>query len=105
MHPVALSFIGFVKATFRLPEVKDHKLALLSAHLNQDPLENYFDCQRQRGGCSDNPNVSQFYDNTQALRIVDSFCRGPIRGNSRGANAKATMDDASCSPLPKRPRK
>ena len=50
----------------------------------QDPLENFFVCQRQRGGTSDNPSVSEFYKNTQALRVVDSFCRGPIRGNCSG---------------------
>ncbi len=101
-----MSFIGLVNQIFSLPEVSGSNLALLSAHICQDPLENYFGCQRQRGGTSDNPSVSQFYENTQALRIVDSFCRGPVRGNCRGASAKTvTMDEASCAPLPKRRRK
>ncbi len=49
-------------------------------------------------GTSDNPSVSQFDENTQALRIVDSFCRGPVRGNCRGAR-RVTIDEASCAPF------
>ena len=59
---------------FSLPEVKEEKLAFLSVNISQDPLENFFGCQRQRGGTSDNPSVSEFYNNTQALRVVNSFC-------------------------------
>ena len=78
---IALSFIGFVKFMFSLPEVKDNNLAFLSNNICQDPLEQFFGCQRQRGGTSDNPNVIEFCHNTQALRVVDSFCRAPVRGN------------------------
>ena len=42
----------------------------LSNNLCQDPLENFFGCQRQRGGNSDNPTVQDFFNNTQALRVV-----------------------------------
>ena len=40
--------------------------------LCQDPIENFFDCQRQRGGTSDNPNVKEFYDNTETIRYINS---------------------------------
>ena len=73
----ALSLVGLVKTIFSLPEVKGKKLSLLSGHLCQDPLENYFGCQRQRGGTNEHPNSHQFYQNAQALRIVDSFVVPP----------------------------
>ena len=84
MHIVKLSlflvksFIDLVKYLFTLEDVKKYKLFFLSNNLCQDPLEGFFGCQRQRGGTSDNPNVADFYNNTQALRVVDSFCRGPV---------------------------
>ena len=79
------SFVGIVRYLFSLQEVKENKLALLSMAFCQDPLENFFGCQRQRGGTSDHPDLSQFYKNTQALRVINGFCRGPVRGNCRGA--------------------
>lgn len=103
----ALSFIGVVNFLFSLPDAKNNKLVLLSNTLCQDPLEQFFGCQRQRGSTSDNPNTLEFCQNTQALRIVDSFCRGPIRGNcrKRTANHFPTVDKENTVPLPKRPRK
>ena len=53
----ALSFIGLVEFLFSRPEIKEQKLAFLSNNLCQDPLEQFFCCQWQRGGTSDNPNV------------------------------------------------
>ncbi len=88
-----------MRMLFSLPEVKGKKLAFLSFNISQDPLENNFGCQRQRGGTSDNPSVHEFYNNTQA---VNSFCRAPIRGNCRGANTEESVDEASCAPIPKR---
>ena len=80
---VALSFIGLIKYLFSLLEVEDNHLAFLSNNICQDPIEDYFGCQRQWGGTSDNPNVVEFCHNMQALRIVDSFCRPSVRGNWR----------------------
>ena len=74
-----MSFIGLTQFLFSLPKVMKNNLAFLSNKLCQDPLEQFFGCQRQRGGTSD--NVLEFCCNTQALRIVDSFCRAPVRGN------------------------
>ena len=94
------SFIELIKYLFSLPEVIDNKLAFLSNNICQDPLENFFGCQRQRGGTSDNPTVQEFYNNTQALRVINSFCRGPVRGNCRGNNTP--LSEADCAPIPKR---
>ena len=53
--------MGLVRYVFSLPEVKENQLALLSQHICQDPLENFFGCQRQRGGTSDNPSAQEYY--------------------------------------------
>ena len=92
------SFIELVRYLFTLEDVK----SFLSQRLCQDPLENFFGCQRQRGGVHDNPNAQEFAKNTQALRVINSFCKGPARGNCRGGmHDKGKEND---EPLPKRKR-
>ena len=68
---------------FTIPGVK----AFLSEKSSQDPLEKFFGCQRQRGRVNENPSATQFYKNTQALRVVNSFCMPSVRGNCRGNKA------------------
>lgn len=97
--------MGLVCYLYSLPVVKDNKVVLLSNNLCQDPLEQFFDCQRQRGGTSDNPNVLEFSQNTQALRVVDSFCRGPVKGNCRKRDGSHLPIDKNITPLPKRQKK
>ena len=102
----ANSFMSLVRYMFSLPEVKTNQLAFLSQNLCQDPLEKFFGCQRQRGGTSDNPNVQEFFKNSGALRVVNSFCRTPSKGNCRGTmehlNAKVCMlTEKENTPLPK----
>lgn len=43
--------------------------------------------RRQHGGVHDNPNVTEFLRNTQALRVVNGLNRshGIKRGNCRGS--------------------
>ena len=102
----AKAFIGLVQYLFSLPIVKDNHLAFLSQRLCQDPLENFFGCQRQRGGTRDNPNVQEFFKNIAALRVVNSFCRKTVKGNCRGAeDYSSTETNSACAPLPKRPRR
>lgn len=67
----AKSFVEMVRYLFTMPDVK----AFLSRRICQDPLEQFFGCQRQRGGTHDNPNAQEFLRNTQALRVVNSMCR------------------------------
>ena len=74
----------------------------LSQNLCQDPLESYFGCQRQRGGTSDNPNALEFGRNAQALRVVNSFCRGPVKGNCRGSQGERKISSDDCRPLKRR---
>lgn len=89
----------FIPFLFSLPEVKDKKMAFLSNRICQDPLEKFFGCQRQVGGTNDNPSVHEFFKNTETLRVVNSFCRGPIRGNCRGSAETDSL------PIPKRSSK
>ena len=102
------SFVALVKLIFSLPEVKGEGLAFLSMQLCQDPLENFFGCQRQRGGTSENPSVAEFTQNTQALRVVNSLCRAPVRGNCRAANTKnkdkavEPLDEIACMAIPRK---
>ena len=95
--------MGLVRYLFTLPEVKENQLAFLSQHICQDPLEDFFGCQRQRGGTSDNPSAQEYYRNAQqALRVVNSFCRGPVRGNCwRSQDVNRDIDNEN-TPLPKR---
>ena len=82
---------------FTIPGVK----YFLSERISQDPLENFFGCQRQRGGSSENPNVKEFCKNTQALRVVNSVCGTVSKGNSRG-NKQIIDLQTENKPLPKR---
>jgi hypothetical protein len=86
-----------VRYLFTMSDVK----VFLSRRICQDPLEQFFGCQRQRGGTHDNPNAQEFLRNTQAVRVVNSLCRGPARGNCRG-NIGDTKIEQKNKPLPKR---
>ena len=86
-----------------LPEVRDNSLAFLSNNICQDPLEKFFGAQRQRGCTSDNPSASDFLKNTTALRVVNSFCRGPQTGNCRGGEPEPLiLGDKENTPLRRR---
>ena len=50
----------------KLPGVEGQYL--LSERFSQDPLENYFESQRARGGRCDNPTVSSCLDAAQSIR-------------------------------------
>ena len=99
-----MSFVELVKYLFTIDDVK----SFLSQRLCQAPLENFFGRERQRGGVHDNPNVKQFTENTQALRVVKTVGVYKVkRGNCRGGNKdeEEISVNENCSPLPKRPRK
>ena len=97
LHTVK-SFIEIVKYILQIPGVK----FFLSERISQDPLENFFGCQRQRGRTGENPNAFQFCKNTQALRIINSVCGNVSKGNCRGRKQQIDMHDTK--PLPKRRR-
>ncbi len=78
------SFIDLVSYLFTLPDVE----SFLSERISQDPLEKFFGRQRLRGGVNDNPNVSQFLKNSQALRVINSIDLDVVLGNCRGTNKR-----------------
>ena len=96
----ATSFIELVKYLFTVPGVR----FFLSRRLCQDPLEKFFGCQRQIGRTHDNTTVNDFERNTQALRVVDSFCRASVKSNCRG-NEELNSTDHEMYSLPKRKKK
>lgn len=87
-----------VRYIFNIPGVK----SFLSQRICQDPLERFFGCQRQRGRVHDNPNVSEFLKNTQALRVVHGLA-APKKGNCRGGEQDRGKEN-ELQPLPKRRR-
>lgn len=96
------SFIELVQYLFSLEGVN----VFLSQRICQDPLEKFFGCQRQRRGTNDNPNVSEFFQNTQTIRVVRGICRQSVNGNCRGQRSLECIDLPKESvPLQKRKRR
>ena len=85
---------------FSMPDVQ----SFLSQRLCQDPLERFFDLQRQRGGVHENSNAVEFAKNTQALRVMKSVDMSSSFGNCRCGPIKQASMDELCEPLPKRRR-
>ena len=101
LKSTAKSFIELLEYLFTVEGVK----LFFSERLCQDPIENYFGCQRQRGGTHDNPTVKEFKENEQALRVVNSFCRPVVKGNCRGNTTLSTeQENKLTEPLPRRPK-
>jgi len=91
--------LELVEYIFTIPGVT----VFLSERLSQDTLENYFGCQRQRGKSHENPNVLQFCDNHQALRVINGTCATVSKGNCRGSKNVINWEQEN-RPLPKRRR-
>ena len=85
-----------VRYLFTLPDVT----IFLNNSLCQDPLENLFGQQRQRGRVNENPSVLEFVRNTQALRVINTRCAN-IKGNCRGIQQTFT-DSIENAPIRKR---
>ena len=66
----AYSFIDLIHYIFIISQVA----VFLSGNINQDPLEKFFGCVRQKGYGSDNPNVDEFCKTGQTLRVANSVC-------------------------------
>ena len=97
------SFVEMMEYIFTIPGVK----VFLSNRICQDPLENFFGRQRQRGRVNENPTALDFIRNTQALRIVNIEC-ATVRGNCRGEKTKRKRQEpimVENTPLVKRQKK
>ena len=100
----AYSFIEMIDFIFTIPHVS----VFLSGNINQDPLEKFFGCVRQKGHGSDNPNVEEFSKSTQTLRVANSVCASVHikHGNCRGKKSAGSLleEIKEAVPLPKRKR-
>lgn len=94
------SFVELTRYLFTVPGVK----AFLSRRVSQDPLEQFFGCQRQRGGVHDNPNAVEFLKNSQVLRVVSS-CAKVAKGNCRGSTPESMDLEKQNQPLPRRKKR
>ena len=61
----------------------------LSEKLSQDALEKLFGRIRQCGRTNENPQVAEFLNSTQSLRVIDSIWVKSITGNCRGCKSKS----------------
>jgi hypothetical protein len=94
---VVYSFMELLEYVFTIPGVS----VFLSNSICQDPLENFFGQQRQRGGVNENPCVADFLKNTQALRVINSTSV-TVRGNCRGVAKRRLPFELDNSKLAKR---
>ena len=78
------------------------KFYLLSGHLNQDPIENYFGQQRAAGGRMDNPSVKQVLENSMSIKQQGSMALMPVRGNSSRKRLLYPTEVVDETPLSKR---
>ena len=62
--------VELVQYAFTIPGVS----VFLRNRVCQDPLESFFGQQQQRGRADENPSVSEFIRNTQALRVISTTC-------------------------------
>ena len=100
LHTV-LSFIEMAKKLLQVPGVK----FLLSERFTQDPLEEYFGRQRERGRRSDNPTADSFLHNNQTLTTIGTMTQmgSMVKGNVRGRRRQNNIDIDNLSiPLMKR---
>ena len=75
---------------------------VLSNRFSQDTLEIFFGQQWSWGHCNDNPSVSQFLQNAQALTTQKSLALGGSNNISSKKREDPLELSSICSPLPKR---
>ncbi len=84
LYILVYSFIDLIEDLFADIQVT----SFLSQRIQQDPLEKYFGKQRQRGRVNENPTVSEYLKNEQALRVISSINLDVVKGNTRGTNKR-----------------
>jgi len=71
---------------------------VLTSHLNQDPLEQFFGHCRHKGGSNDNPTVNEACHAINTIRTVNTQAIACSRGNTEPIPQILDM-----TPVPKRP--
>jgi len=90
------AFIEIVQFIFKIPGVK----FFLNERISQDPLKNFFGCQRQRTRTAD--KCLPILQEHSSIRVINSVCRNISKGNCCGrAQSIVVKDD---KPLSKRQR-
>ena len=77
----------------------------LSEKLSQDPLEEYFAKQRQKGGSNENPDLQEFNRNFIALNVARDDMVKVMSGNCCGRyreEAEVATDNLALPPAKKR---
>ena len=98
---IVKAFVEMTEYLFSLPE-SERPLFVLSEHISQDPLENYFGQQRATGGRCDNPSVAECVVNANSLRLQKSLALAPLRGNSSRRRRLFPEEVVDSTPLPER---
>ena len=76
---------------------------VLTERFCQDPVEEYFGNQRKLGRRRDNPDIHQFGNNANTIRIQRTVsCQS---GNTRGRKDKKVWEQVTEAKLPCRKRK
>ena len=77
---------------------------VLTEKFCQDSLELYFGLQHACGHRSDNPTLTQFGYNDNAIRIKGTLATPNVQGNTKGRqkNKKYTLYNVDNEKLPKR---
>ena len=79
---------------------EEEDVYLLSERFTQDPLEEYFSKQRQRGGCNDNPTLQEFNRNFLGLNVAGDDLIRIMTGNTRGRYREEAKLDVKNTTLP-----
>ena len=96
--------LSFVEMAENLLALEGAKF-LLSERFSQDPVEEYFGKQRERGARNDNPTADGFLHNHQTLATLGTISIGPlVKGNVRGRPRPVDSIEQLSLPLMKRPK-
>jgi len=71
---------------------------VLTSHISQDPLEQFFGHCRHKGGSNDNPNVAEACHVINTIRTVSTQAIANVRGNT----STLSQHELDARPLPKR---
>jgi hypothetical protein len=71
---------------------------VLTSHINQDPLEQFFGHCRHKAGSNDNPNVAEACHIINTIRTISTQAVANVRGNT-SATCQYVID---ATPVPKR---
>jgi len=98
LRPTAVkSFVEMTRFILR-PGVE--RLSLLSEHISQDHLGNYFGKQHARGGRCDNPTLKESLQNAVAIRAQHSLELDHVQGTVGKRGVSLTLSLQRLTALP-----